>query len=423
MSAESWSNSRVCAGLHSAPVRRSFDKEIGATRVVAVIFSPCRSKGNMPGIRGLAGIRSGSLLWSCRKNEFKEPEKFAHLRAGDDEGRQQAQRKIVSTIDQQAALHGIADERRACDGEYDTNHQASATDFADKAEFGGKFRKAWGQLRAAHADIFEELFVLDDIEKLEGNGTSQRAAAKCSAMHPGRNARSDLLRGENGAEREASRERLGDQNNVRLRGKLLIAEEAAGAAEAALNFIGDQESAVLRSERTSAIPEDFADRINPAFALDRFEENRADGVVEFRLEISDVVETHELRSGDEGREGQAILFRGGNANGAERTSMKRILQSQEPMFLRVGPSGLVRPASKKPRELECAIDRFRAAVGEEDAVKPGPSGEFARERALVGVVIEIREVNRARSFAADYFHDARMRVPEGIDGDAAEKNG
>src|SRR5229473_1905228 len=38
MSAESWSNSRVCAGLHSAPVRRSFDKEMGATSVVAVIF-------------------------------------------------------------------------------------------------------------------------------------------------------------------------------------------------------------------------------------------------------------------------------------------------------------------------------------------------------------------------------------------------
>src|SRR6266851_9124542 len=38
MSAESWSNSRVCAGLHSAPVRRSLDKEMGATRVVAVIF-------------------------------------------------------------------------------------------------------------------------------------------------------------------------------------------------------------------------------------------------------------------------------------------------------------------------------------------------------------------------------------------------
>src|SRR5260370_7093461 len=34
---ERWRSSRVCAGLHSPPVRRSFDKEIGATRVVVVI--------------------------------------------------------------------------------------------------------------------------------------------------------------------------------------------------------------------------------------------------------------------------------------------------------------------------------------------------------------------------------------------------
>src|SRR6266481_842988 len=116
MSAERWSNSRVCAGLHSAPVRRSFDNEIGATRVVVVIFSPSRGMGNAPGIRGLAGIRGRGLLRSCCKNKFKEAEKFAHLRAGDDKRWQQAQRKIVGAIDQQAALHCLADKRRAFDG-------------------------------------------------------------------------------------------------------------------------------------------------------------------------------------------------------------------------------------------------------------------------------------------------------------------
>src|SRR6266478_550459 len=217
MSAESWSNSRVCAGLHSAPVRRSFDKETGATRVVAVIFSPYRSKGNTLGIRGIAGIRSGGLLWSSCKNEFKEPEKFAYLRAGDDEGRQEAQGKIVGAIDQQTAPHGFADERRAFDGEFDTDHQAFATDFPEEAGFGGKLRETLMQLRAAQADIFEELFILDDVEELEGNGASQRAAAKRGAMHPGRDARGNILRGENGAERKAGGERLGDQDDVRLR--------------------------------------------------------------------------------------------------------------------------------------------------------------------------------------------------------------
>src|ERR1700731_421497 len=249
MSAESWSNSRVCAGLHSAPVRRSFDKETGATRVVAVIFfSPYRSKGNTLRIRGIAGIQSGGLLWSSCKNEFKEPEKFAHLCAGDDEGRQQAQGKIVSAIDQQTAPHGFADERRAFDGEFDPDHQAFATDFPDKAEFGGELRETLMQFGAAQADIFEELSVLDDVQELEGHGASQRAAAKRGAVHPGRDTRSNILRSENGAERKAGSERLGDQDDVRLRGKLLIAEEAAGAAKPALNLIGDQESAVQRGK-------------------------------------------------------------------------------------------------------------------------------------------------------------------------------
>jgi len=52
----------VCAGLHSAPVRRSFDKEMGATRVVVSYFSPCRSMGDARRIHGLAGIRGGGLL-------------------------------------------------------------------------------------------------------------------------------------------------------------------------------------------------------------------------------------------------------------------------------------------------------------------------------------------------------------------------
>src|SRR5260370_5281712 len=263
MSAESWSNSRVCAGLHAAQVRRSFDKEIGATRVVVVIFSPCRSVGDAPGIRRLAGIRSGSLVRSCCKYEFKEREKIAHVRASDDKGRQQAPSKIVGAIDEQAALHGLADKRPAFDGEFDADHQAFAANFADEAEFRGKLREALTQLGAARADIFEEFFVLDDREELEGNGASQRPAAKRGAMHSRRDARGDILRGENGAERKSGGERLGDQNNVRLRGKFLIGGGTAGAPESALNFIGDQESALLPCKRARLIHEKVGYRKEP----------------------------------------------------------------------------------------------------------------------------------------------------------------
>src|SRR6267378_3488911 len=159
-SAESWSRSRVCAGLHSAPVRRSFDKEMGATRVVVVIFSPCRGMGEARRIRGLAGIRWIGLLRRSCENEFEEQEKFANLRAADDERGKQAQRKIVSAVDQQSALHGFRDKRRAFDGELDTNHQTFAANFADEVKFGGELREAFAQLSTTSANVSEEFIAL-----------------------------------------------------------------------------------------------------------------------------------------------------------------------------------------------------------------------------------------------------------------------
>src|SRR5216684_9354007 len=134
-------------------------------------------------ILGLRGIRGGYLLWNGCKNKFQEPEKLAHLRPRDDEGRQQAQSKIVRAIDQQTTLHGLADERSAFDGEFDADHQAFGADFADEAEFGGKFDETFAELGTTRADIFEKFVLFDDIQKLEGHGTRQRATAKSGAMH------------------------------------------------------------------------------------------------------------------------------------------------------------------------------------------------------------------------------------------------
>jgi len=67
-------------------------------------------------------------------------------------------------------------------------------------------------------------------------------------------------------------------------GKFLIGEEAAGAPESALNFIGDSGRPWLGGKRASAIQKYFADGIDSSFALDCFKKDGADSVVEFRLE-------------------------------------------------------------------------------------------------------------------------------------------
>src|SRR6266404_624563 len=141
--------------------------------------------------RGLAGIRCGGLLRCSRENEFKEAEKFAHLRTVDDKRGKQTQREIVSAIDQQAALHGFRYKGRAFDGEFDAEHQPFPANFADEVKFAGELRETFAKLYAARADVFEELFALDGFEEFERGRASERTTAKCCPVHAGRNARSN----------------------------------------------------------------------------------------------------------------------------------------------------------------------------------------------------------------------------------------
>src|SRR5712664_2033562 len=135
--------------------------------------------GDTRRIRGLAGIRCEGLLRSSCENEFEEPEKFAHLRAVDDERGKQTQCEIVSAIDQQAVLHGFRYKGRTFDGEFDAHHQSFSANFSDEVKFGGELREAFAKLRAARADVFEELFALDGFEEFERGRARKRTAAKC----------------------------------------------------------------------------------------------------------------------------------------------------------------------------------------------------------------------------------------------------
>src|SRR5260370_34947286 len=89
MSAERWRSSRVCVGLHSAPVRRSFDKEIGATRVVVVMFSPCRGMRKARRIRGVLRGSGGNGLGGFWRKQSEQAKEFPTLRTRAGEGGQQ----------------------------------------------------------------------------------------------------------------------------------------------------------------------------------------------------------------------------------------------------------------------------------------------------------------------------------------------
>src|SRR6267154_210506 len=203
MSAERCRSSRVCVGLHSAPVRRSLDEEMGATRVVVVIFLPrCGVREARRGGSGLRGSSRNGFGSFC-ENGLEETKEFANLRTGDDEWGQEAQGEIVRAIDDQALAQSFGGEGIAVDGKLDAEDEAFAANFADEIELSGELGEACAEFGAAGADIFEELFIFDDGEELEGSGTNQRSTAKGRAVQAGADAGSYRFVGENRAEGQA----------------------------------------------------------------------------------------------------------------------------------------------------------------------------------------------------------------------------
>jgi len=170
MSAESWISSRVLRGAPlGSGVRRSLDKEMGATRVVAVIFHftllsrerragdprSWRNPGPRPAVEWLRRTSSRSLRNSrtCARVMRK--------------GGKRRSRKIVGAIDQQTALQGLADKWAAFDGEFDADHQAFAAYGTNKIEFSSELGETFAQFGAAREDIFEKIFILDNAEKFQ----------------------------------------------------------------------------------------------------------------------------------------------------------------------------------------------------------------------------------------------------------------
>ena len=116
----------------------------------------------------------------------------------------------------------------------------------------------------------------------------------------------------------------------------------------------------------------FADRENAAFALDRFDHERADRVVEFGFEIRDVIHRTNSTPGNERRKRFAVFGRVRDRKSAEGAAVKRIFERQDASLFRARILRLrVRIGAA---ELQRAINGFGTAIGKEDAVQAGPFG-------------------------------------------------
>ena len=127
---------------------------------------------------------------------------------------------------------------------------------------------------ALRRDLVEEAVCEDDVEHGVADRHGQRIAAEGGAVHAGGHADRRRIGRQAGAHREAAADALGDRHDVGLDARPFIGEQLAGAADAALHLVEDQQQAVLVAELAQALQRLRRERADAALALHRLDQDR-----------------------------------------------------------------------------------------------------------------------------------------------------
>src|SRR5205807_3753481 len=146
------------------------------------------------------------------------------------------------------------------------------------------------------------LFPLHKSDKFQSHGAGQRPSAKGGAVHAGMNASGKFFPDQQRAQRKSAGNGLGYGDKVRLNAVMLVGKPASGAAQAALDFIGNQHGIMLAGQPVGGLGKLRADWPDPAFALNKLKADGAHGFIEVALQILYVIELYELHSGHAGIE-------------------------------------------------------------------------------------------------------------------------
>ena len=122
-------------------------------------------------------------------------------------------------------------------------------------------------------DVREQL-VVDRVDDRARRGARDRVAAERRGVVARLEPRRCVIRDEQRADRQAVRKAFRERDRVGLHAELLPREEAAGAADARLHLVEDQQRAVLVRERARLCEELGRERMDAAFALHRLEQDR-----------------------------------------------------------------------------------------------------------------------------------------------------
>ena len=124
-----------------------------------------------------------------------------------------------------------------------------------------------------------------------------------------------------GAEGDTTAERFAEDESVGLDAGAGVGEPIAGAPEAALDFVEDEEGVVLVGEAAGFDEERIVEDVDAAFAKDGLDEDGGRLVGDSRAKLLEVVAVDEGDVGEAGTEVEAIFFLAGDGERSVGTAV------------------------------------------------------------------------------------------------------
>jgi hypothetical protein len=186
--------------------------------------------------------------------------------------------------------HQAFEDRRHLGPQLDGDHQADAADVADHRLPLERGAQPGQHLGAEGRAPLDQRLVTIRAQRGEASRTGQRRSAERAAMRAGIQRVSDRLGVSERAHREAAAEALREADDVGFEPGMLEAEPAAGAAEAGLDLVEDQERAALAAQSLRRVQELGGADVDAALALHRLDDDGGGRVSDRGIEGSNVVE-------------------------------------------------------------------------------------------------------------------------------------
>jgi len=340
-------------------------------------------------------VRAAELVFERPQAFFECIGGAVGLLAGEDERGAEAQAVGAAAEGEEAALEGehfetVAELGGALFGslvadELDADHEAEAADGADVAETLGPGSQAGHEVVADEAGVFDEFF-FEQVQSGERGGDGDGVAAEGGGVGAGRPIH-DVRTGDHGRKGHAAGDAFGERDNVGDNAEVLGGEHAAGAAHAGLDFVVDEQDAVLVGDAAELLVEAPVGHQVAAFALDGLDDDggdffgRQDGFEETLFEIFDgggaadsgifvrkavAIGVGDVIDGQHGAEAAALDdFAAGEGKRAHGAAMEASEESDELVAAGVHAS-----------EFESGFDGLGAGVAEVDAAGEGAGREM-----------------------------------------------